>query len=156
MFLLSGGAAIQSLLLALHAQGLASCWISSTLFCQEETRAVLGWTTSGLRSARWPPARCRQGSARRPALLTSASTSASPERGGTPDVRGRPGGVLPGARRTRALRRTQASSPRTKYQTNTADTRYSSQWTLPHRPRSTLITTYEMKPGAHAVRDADT
>ncbi len=42
MFLLSGGAAIQNLLLALHAQNLASCWISSTLFCQEETRAVLG------------------------------------------------------------------------------------------------------------------
>ncbi len=42
MFLLSGGAAIQTLLLALHDQGYASCWISSTLFCQEETRAVLG------------------------------------------------------------------------------------------------------------------
>ena len=42
MFLLSGGAAIQALLLALHAQGLASCWMSTTLFCQEETRAVLG------------------------------------------------------------------------------------------------------------------
>jgi coenzyme F420-0:L-glutamate ligase/coenzyme F420-1:gamma-L-glutamate ligase len=41
MFLLSAGAAIQNLLLAMHAQGLASCWISSTLFCQEETRAVL-------------------------------------------------------------------------------------------------------------------
>ena len=27
---------------ALHDQGYASCWISSTLFCQEETRAVLG------------------------------------------------------------------------------------------------------------------
>jgi len=42
MFLLSGGAAIQSLMLALHAQGLASCWVSSTLFCKEETREALG------------------------------------------------------------------------------------------------------------------
>jgi len=42
MFLLAGGAAIQTLLLGLHAQGVASCWISSTLFCQEETRAALG------------------------------------------------------------------------------------------------------------------
>jgi coenzyme F420-0:L-glutamate ligase / coenzyme F420-1:gamma-L-glutamate ligase len=42
MFLLSGGAAIQSLMLALHAQGLASCWVSSTLFCKEETRGALG------------------------------------------------------------------------------------------------------------------
>jgi coenzyme F420-0:L-glutamate ligase / coenzyme F420-1:gamma-L-glutamate ligase len=52
MFLLSGGAAIQNLLLGLHAQGLASCWLSATLFCQEETRAVLGmdeaWTALGV------------------------------------------------------------------------------------------------------------
>ncbi|CAN5186291.1 coenzyme F420-0:L-glutamate ligase [soil metagenome] len=41
MFLLSGGAAIQNLMLGLHAQGLASCWVSSTLFCKEETRAAL-------------------------------------------------------------------------------------------------------------------
>jgi len=42
MFLLSGGAAIQNLMLAIHAQGLASCWVSSTLFCKEETREALG------------------------------------------------------------------------------------------------------------------
>jgi coenzyme F420-0:L-glutamate ligase/coenzyme F420-1:gamma-L-glutamate ligase len=42
MFLLSGGAAIQALMLALHAQGLDSCWVSSTLFCKEETREALG------------------------------------------------------------------------------------------------------------------
>jgi coenzyme F420-0:L-glutamate ligase/coenzyme F420-1:gamma-L-glutamate ligase len=51
MFLLSAGAAIQNLLLGLHAQGVASCWISSTLFCQEESRAVLrmdeGWFALG-------------------------------------------------------------------------------------------------------------
>ncbi len=42
MFLLSAGAAIQNLLLAFHGQGVASCWISSTLFCQAETREALG------------------------------------------------------------------------------------------------------------------
>jgi len=42
MFVLSGGAAIQNLLLAFHAQGYASCWISSSLFCQRETRDALG------------------------------------------------------------------------------------------------------------------
>jgi coenzyme F420-0:L-glutamate ligase/coenzyme F420-1:gamma-L-glutamate ligase len=60
MFVLSGGAAIQSLLLALHAQGLASSWISSTLFCAEETRAALGlddeWIPLGSVAAGPPPA----------------------------------------------------------------------------------------------------
>jgi coenzyme F420-0:L-glutamate ligase/coenzyme F420-1:gamma-L-glutamate ligase len=42
MFMLSGGAAIQNLLLALSAQGLASCWISSSIFCREEARHALG------------------------------------------------------------------------------------------------------------------
>jgi len=60
MFLLSGGAAIQNLLLALHAQGLASCWISSTLFCKVETREALGlgeeWIPLGSVAAGPPPA----------------------------------------------------------------------------------------------------
>lgn len=60
MFLLSAGAAIQNLLLALHAQGYGSCWISSTLFCQEETRAALsvdeGWFALGTVAAGPMPA----------------------------------------------------------------------------------------------------
>ena len=50
-FLLSAGAAIENLLLALHAQGYASSWTASTLFCQEETRLALampaGWLALG-------------------------------------------------------------------------------------------------------------
>jgi coenzyme F420-0:L-glutamate ligase / coenzyme F420-1:gamma-L-glutamate ligase len=42
MFLLSTGAAIQNLLLALHAQGVASAWVSSSLFCKPETAAAVG------------------------------------------------------------------------------------------------------------------
>ena len=42
MFMLSAGAAVQNLALALHAQGVASCWVSSSLFCKDETRAALG------------------------------------------------------------------------------------------------------------------
>jgi coenzyme F420-0:L-glutamate ligase/coenzyme F420-1:gamma-L-glutamate ligase len=60
MFLLSGGAAIQNLLLALHAQGYASCWISSTLFCQQESREVLAmgeeWSALGTIAAGPMPA----------------------------------------------------------------------------------------------------
>jgi coenzyme F420-0:L-glutamate ligase/coenzyme F420-1:gamma-L-glutamate ligase len=42
MYLLSAGAAIQNMLLALHAQGYASAWLASTLFCQDEARDVIG------------------------------------------------------------------------------------------------------------------
>ncbi len=51
MFMLAGGAAVQTLLLGLSAQGLAACWISSTLFCQQEVRTALGvdpsWSALG-------------------------------------------------------------------------------------------------------------
>ena len=59
MFLLSAGAGIENFLLALHAQGLASCWVSSTLFCKEETREVLGldheWIPMGAVAIGRPP-----------------------------------------------------------------------------------------------------
>ena len=77
MFLLSGGAAIQNLLLALHAQGFASCWISSTLFCQEESRAALGmgeeWSALGTVAAGPMPAGAAPA---RPPLDLSASLRA--------------------------------------------------------------------------------
>jgi coenzyme F420-0:L-glutamate ligase/coenzyme F420-1:gamma-L-glutamate ligase len=69
MFLLSGGAAIQNLMLALHAQGLASCWVSSTLFCKEETREALQlekeWIPLGSVAVGPPPA---EGPSPRPPL----------------------------------------------------------------------------------------
>jgi coenzyme F420-0:L-glutamate ligase len=42
MFVLATGAAVQNFMLALHAQGYASCWVSSTLFCKDESRDALG------------------------------------------------------------------------------------------------------------------
>ena len=59
-FLLSAGAVVQSVMLALHAQGLASNWDPSALFCREETLAALdlddSWMPMGTVACGWPPA----------------------------------------------------------------------------------------------------
>jgi coenzyme F420-0:L-glutamate ligase / coenzyme F420-1:gamma-L-glutamate ligase len=51
MFLVSAGAAVQNLLVALAVEGLGSCWVSSTLFCQEAAARSLrlpgGWQPMG-------------------------------------------------------------------------------------------------------------
>ncbi len=74
MFLVSMGAAIENLLVALAVEGLGSCWISSTIFCREVAAGSLGlpadWEPMGAVGVGHPAAPAPDRPARDPGQFT--------------------------------------------------------------------------------------
>jgi coenzyme F420-0:L-glutamate ligase / coenzyme F420-1:gamma-L-glutamate ligase len=74
MFVVSMGAAVENLLVALAVEGLGSCWVSSTLFCRDAAVAALrlppGWEPMGAIGVGHPAAPAADRPARDPGQFT--------------------------------------------------------------------------------------